>query len=361
MFSALDPGGGDARQLAEHPLDFLGKAFQAADVDDRVAASQQEHVAVPVDAGEVAGAEPTVFQNGFAWTPRLKVGVENAGAAQVKFVARAHLRLIIRQRAPHRPGFLPRRVQIDQRQADLDDAQALRERHAVARVEGLRRLGTAARRRWKRPAAASATGGRRFGGEERVVERRAVEHRAAVPARGGEDLLGEMRIDDHGRRAVRRYNMIDTAKWCAIGRIHTTRSAGPMRRPRLAAVMRASSVSCEITTPLLVPVVPELKRMNAGFSAASAVRRSRGRRRERHLPEIARRVHDRAHAGFADDAFALGGGEFAGQRHEAFPVRTMAKARMTCATPLGQSSATRVAGEVAIRFAAACVISIRRP
>ncbi len=64
--------------------------------------------------------------------------------------------------------------------------------------------------------------------------------------------------------------MIDTAKWCAIGRIQTTRSPGPIPSPAFAASTRPFSVSCERTTPVRCRVVPELNRISAGFSAASA-------------------------------------------------------------------------------------------
>ena len=64
--------------------------------------------------------------------------------------------------------------------------------------------------------------------------------------------------------------MMETAKWCAIGKIQMTRSPGPKPKCVLLAVTRAKSVSCERTTPLRVPVVPELNRISAGFNNPSA-------------------------------------------------------------------------------------------
>ena len=81
--------------------------------------------------------------------------------------------------------------------------ESLRERHAEPRIEGVRgarRQGGGGRDGEAQRRPRQAAGVR---GEQRVVERRAVEHRAAVLARGVEHVLGEMGIDDHA--SSRRY------------------------------------------------------------------------------------------------------------------------------------------------------------
>ena len=151
-----------------------------------------------------------------------------------------------------------------------------------------------------------------------MVERRAVENRAAVLTGGGKHLFAQMGIDDDRSRAVQQIQHDRHGKMVRH------------RQDPNDAILRADAQA-----PVSGGDAGQQRfvRNNHPFAGARGagtetdegrVNRGKGMlvepevRCDWHLPDVARRVHDGTHAGFADEALAFGGGEFAGQRHEAF-------------------------------------------
>ena len=62
--------------------------------------------------------------------------------------------------------------------------------------------------------------------------------------------------------ARRRKSRIETTKWKLIESTHRIRSSGVICSPRSAAAVRSTMDSCESSTPLLAPVVPDEKRID---------------------------------------------------------------------------------------------------
>ena len=118
------------RESGESFFNLLGEGLHSGDIDDAFAAAPHGDGLV-LNFDEITGGEPFVF----AGLPGDEIGIEHAGAFEEKFSVLL-LRFLAGKGLAEGGGLLAGLVEIDNREADFDDAEGLGEEELGAAFFG---------------------------------------------------------------------------------------------------------------------------------------------------------------------------------------------------------------------------------